>query len=432
MTMTTNASTTFHSHDSALARAVASFCLEGHGPPPAGTRARFPASELWAALASAGSSIWLDTGDVDAIRSLWTREMVALTTNNTLLNKEVQKGIYDRLVPRAAAMLRAADAKLGADVTVLEIAFILNAVHGLSLVRAFDADVSVELHTDLAHDAEASYQYGKRFHAICPERFIVKVPLTPDGLFAARRLRRDGIRVNFTLGFSARQNHLTAVVARPSWVNVFMGRLNSFVIDHGLGDGKNVGEKATLASQRVIRRLNKELKQEVRQIGASIRNGQQVFDLAGVDVLTIPTTAAAEFVQLAPAPRDVRDRTAADPPVAMKPGLDAAAEGLDVFWGESASFRDAMSQLGKQDLDRMTGATLRTFLGDHRCGDLFPRFSEEEQVALHKEGKIPSFTRWAERVRRGTASWDGMMTAAALASFAVDQKALDERIRRFL
>ncbi|MCH7646660.1 MAG: transaldolase, partial [Nitrospinae bacterium] len=54
-------------------------------------------------------------------------------------------------------------------------------------MSTFDADVSVELHTNLARDAEVSYQYGKRFHAICPDRFTVKVPLTPEGLIAARR-----------------------------------------------------------------------------------------------------------------------------------------------------------------------------------------------------------------------------------------------------
>ena len=38
--------------------------------------------------------------------------------------------------------------------------------------QTFDADVSVELHTALADDTEASYQYGKRYAAICPDRFI--------------------------------------------------------------------------------------------------------------------------------------------------------------------------------------------------------------------------------------------------------------------
>ena len=37
-----------------------------------------------------------------------------------------------------------------------------------------------------------------------------------------------------------------------------------------------------------------------------------------------------------------------------------------------------------------------------------------------------------DKVDAGEASWDGMLTEAALQSFAEDQKALDDRIRRFL
>jgi hypothetical protein len=42
------------------------------------------------------------------------------------------------------------------------------------------------------------------------------------------------------------------------------------------------------------------------------------------------------------------------------------------------------------------------------------------------------FASWNARVQQGTASWDGILTAAALASFTLDQAALDERIARLL
>ena len=88
-------------HDSPLAKEVAKFCL-AQVTTPQQKRDAFPGSPLWAAVAKTGTSLWLDTGDVDAARELWVRDFVALTTNNTLLNKEVQKGIYDQLVPAAA------------------------------------------------------------------------------------------------------------------------------------------------------------------------------------------------------------------------------------------------------------------------------------------------------------------------------------------
>ena len=126
-------------HDSPLAQEVAKFCLAQVTEPQA-RRDSFPSSPLWAAVTKTGTALWLDTGDVDAARELWVREFTALTTNNTLLNKEVQKGIYDKLVPDAAKLLKAHD--LPQDRRVQEIAFVLNAAHGLQLVRTFDADVS--------------------------------------------------------------------------------------------------------------------------------------------------------------------------------------------------------------------------------------------------------------------------------------------------
>lgn len=416
-------------HDSRLAHDLAQFC-QRHTQVEQASRASFPSSPLWAAAAATGTSLWLDTGDVDAARKLWTREFTALTTNNTLLNKEVQKGLYDALVPDCRRLLTA-QGVTDRQQMVQEIAFVLNAVHGQKLVRTFDADVSVELHTAIADDAEASYQYGKRFHAINPQRFIVKVPLTPAGLLAARRLADDGVRLNFTLGFSARQNWLIAAVARPTWVNVFMGRVNAFLADNRLGDGKNAGEKATLASQRLLRRLAKD-GPRVRQIGASMRSGQQVADLLGLDVFTIPTAAAAEFVQANPAPGTLRDRTGDDPAVVFAPGVDPQRLRLDCFWQADAAFGKATAAVAALDPRSHTGADVVRTLAQHGAGDLFPQFDAEGLRRIAAEGKIPVLGSWQDRVQAGKASWDGLLTAAALASFTADQAALDARIAGLL
>jgi transaldolase len=158
---------------------------------------------IWEEVCSTGTKLWLDTGDMDVASNLWCRQFEALTTNNTLLNKEVQKGLYDNLIKEAASIFRDAATEINKKELILEIAFVLNAYHGLRLVEMFDAHVSVELHTDLGNDIDKSVAYGKRYYEICPERFYVKVPLTPAGLVAARKLGETGIPVNFTLGFSA-------------------------------------------------------------------------------------------------------------------------------------------------------------------------------------------------------------------------------------
>ena len=418
--------TTAPLHDSPLASAVADFC-HGQAPDAPQQRDSFPSSPLWSAVTATGTSLWLDTGDIDAARSLWVREFVALTTNNTLLNKEVQKGIYDELVPSAARLIQDQGGQTR-DV-VQEVAFALNAVHGLKLVRNFDADVSVELHTAISHDAEASYQYGKRFHAICPERFIVKVPLTPAGLLAARRLSDDGIRLNFTLGFSARQNWLIGALAKPTWVNVFMGRINAFLSDNDLGDGKNAGEKATLASQRGLRRLKNQGGADVRQIGASMRNGDQVHDLLGLDVFTMPTGAAQGFVDLAPDAATISDKTGDDPEVQFAANVDVEGDRLTCFWDIDSQFETAAANAAGLDAESATAGDVLSTLADSGAGDLFPQFSAEESQRIAGEGKIPVYQSWVERVRAVPAAGAGALTAAALASFTKDQDALDDRIR---
>ena len=64
----------------------------------------------------------------------------------------------------------------------------VNCRTALRLVGAFDAGVSVELHPAMAHDAGLSVEYGRRYYAVYPERFIIKVPLTPAGFLSAARL----------------------------------------------------------------------------------------------------------------------------------------------------------------------------------------------------------------------------------------------------
>ncbi len=383
---------------------------------------RLPAPEQawWRSIAATGTRPCLDTGDLDEAAVHWCASFAALTTNNTLLNKEVQKGLYDGLVREAAALVK----DLPPAEQVIELAFLLNARHGLRLASRFGGRVSVELHTDLAHDVERSVAYGRRYFAICPEHFIVKIPLTPAGLLSTRQLRAEGIPVNFTLGFGARQNLFAAALAAPSYVNVFLGRLNAYVADNKLGDGVNVGEKATLASQRAVRTRTAARLVPTLQIAASMRSGEQVIALAGVDVHTMPIAAAVGALKTG---GPVRDRTGDDPAVALAAGAEAAV-------GQVWTIGDAERALA-DTLERQPPATpgdLVSRFTEYGLGGLFPRFSAEESAALAADGKIPKHARWAARIAAGTCTIDGLLTAAALASFTADQAALDERIRRLL
>ena len=378
---------------------------------------------LLARLTELGTVLWLDTGDLDEARGIWHSEFNALTTNNTLVNKVVQTGIFDALVPEAAAKIRAAMPDISDEALILEIGFILNCRTALRLIEAFGVHVSVELHPAMAHDIEASVYYGKRYFSICPELFYVKVPLTPEGYCAVARLGDAGVPVNFTLGFSARQNYLAAMFSQPSFVNVFLGRDNAVVSDNKLGDGKYVGEKACLATQRAlieIRKAHPEIK--TRLIAASLRNGGQMRDLAGVDIYTAPPKAAQEFVALDLAPGSLVSQVNKDYPIELNEGLTEESTGLNTLWEVTpafVAFVDACCALGR------TAAT-----GDQlvhaatQAGISFLRpFSPGEAETIKADGKIPELGKWSD------VALDDLMTQSALQSFAVDQQSLDDRIR---
>ncbi|MFP4058117.1 MAG: transaldolase family protein [Candidatus Brocadiia bacterium] len=386
----------------------------------------FDSHPTWRRVRELGTELWLDTGSLEDAGELWTREFAALTTNNTLLNKEVQRGIYDDLIREAANLLRPYG--LSQQELVLEVAFVLNARHGLRLVETFDARVSVEEHTDLAHDVDRAVAVARRYHAICPERFIVKIPLTPAGLLATRRLAREGVAVNHTLGFSARQNYLVARLAQPAYVNVFLGRLGSFVADNRLGEGSYVGEKATLASQAAVRTLRRDRQSPSRQIGASLRQGTQVRDLLGLDVMTMPPRVARDFLQLAPDDHELVDHTSMAYQPALDEDTDPQAAGLDTLWDVGPDLVACADALEQEDLEAFSPADLVGFLHDRGCGDVLPRWSEEQLATSAEEGKIPQLANWRDALAEKTVGLDSLMNLAGLNAFAADQRAMDERV----
>ncbi len=412
--------------DSPLAEALRNHVLEGFSGPGTTTWENNP---TWERLGELGTELWLDTGDVDVAKELWAQEFKALTTNNTLLNREIQKGIYDSRIPGLQSLIREVAPELDNKTVVLETAFALNAIHGLKLVETFGVQVSVELHTDLAHDVKRSVEYGLRYHAISPTHFIVKVPLTAEGLLAARKLSQKGVRINFTLGFSARQNLLIATVANPDYCNVFMGRINAFLIDNGLGDGINAGEKATALSGATMVALRQEGRSKTKQIGASMRGPSQIEDLAGLDVYTMPPQVAKDFLAQEKDPASLERGMDGEFPVSFADGVDAAQNQLEVFWTLDERNQKAIDGVAGLDLDTCGPEDILSVLSETGNEDLLPDFDGPTCKALREAGKIPSYTAWVEGVRAGNLAWDSLLTQAGLLSFSEDQRALDERIQ---
>ena len=377
---------------------------------------------FWEALRDTGTELWLDTGDMDEAEANWTAEMSALTTNNTLLNNEIQKGIYDVFISEAKSIVR----DLPGDERIKEIAFILNARHGLRLAQKFGGLVSVELHTDIAHDINAILNYGRRFHDICPEQFIVKVPYTAEGLIGARLLKDSGVKINFTMEFSARENVLVTRVVRPDYLNVFLGRVGAYMINNKLGDGSGAGEMAVISSQNWVTGLSAENPWQTKLIAASLRNHSQLELLAGTDVFTMPPKVAAAGHKELNGIFSSRIHENYDISI-----FDSARDAhIEKFWEVNNNVLRLSERLSLKV--PATGQELINIAHEEGCGDMFPSLSKEEKGFIASDGKIPVHSRWEQKIRDGKIAPDTLLTLAGLASFTADQKMLDQRIKSII
>ena len=328
----------------------------------------------------------------------------------------------DNDIKRAVGELKSGFSGLEPRELLWETGFVINCRLGLSLVKALGCKVSVELHPDFAHDVEKSVVYGKRYFDVCPEFFYVKGPLTPAGYVATRRLSDAGVPVNFTIGFSARQNYLAALLSHPAYTNVFLGRNNQVVLENGLGSGDYVGERATLASQNAITEIrNGASGTGTKLIAASMRSGRQVIDLAGVDVMTIPPKAVGEFYESTAGPELLDNRLQTE----YEAGLNEGVEQVNVLWDVSGKFKDYASALAAVDPVELSPG-LFVEKAKEAGINFLRRFTDEEIARITQKGKIPKLSDWEG------AALDDLMTESALNSFATDQKALDDRIRSFL
>ncbi len=386
----------------------------------------FDSDPTMARLKETGTELWIDTGDMERARSIWKSELTALTTNNTLANQVVQTGVMDEVIGETVSRLKEVAPGLSQEERVTEIGFVINCRIALRLVRAFKTRVSVELHPSMSRNMERTLEYARRYYRVCPEFFTIKIPLTPEGYLAVRTLREEGMPINFTLGFSARQNYLAARLSNPDYVNVFLGRLNQVVTENSAGSGDMVGEKVTLATQEALINVRKQYSDiSTKLIGASIRSGEQVAFLAGLDVLTIPPAAMEQFANLEQTGL-VESNIGKD----IQPGIDknhSRSARFSTLWEVPDSFIKFVDDLlAETNLDRMSGEELDSFCKE-RGIDLFHPFSAADLKKILDRGKIPVFDDWPEEI-----ALDDLMTQSALQSFTKDQGALDDRVRSFL
>jgi len=149
------------------------------------------------------------------------------------------------------------------------------------ILAEVDGDVSLET---TALEADAMYEQGVALSQLGPNA-VIKVPMTPDGLAAGKRLVNDGIRINVTLVFSPAQAILAAEIGAYI-VSPFLGR-----IDDAASDGMHV--------LRQICEIYDIQGYRTEVLAASLRHPMHVVEaaLAGADIATMPFDVFKKLVK---------------------------------------------------------------------------------------------------------------------------------------
>jgi transaldolase len=149
------------------------------------------------------------------------------------------------------------------------------------ILTEVEGDVSLET---TEPEAGPMYDEGKRLASMGPNA-IVKVPMTPDGLAAGKRLTADGVKINVTLVFSPAQAILAAEIGAYI-VSPFLGR-----IDDAAADGMH--------ALRQITEIYEVQGYQTEVLAASLRHPMHVVDaaLAGADIATLPYDVFEKLVK---------------------------------------------------------------------------------------------------------------------------------------
>ena len=184
--------------------------------------------------------IFLDTADIGEIREVARWGILSgVTTNPTLMSKTSGKS-HEEVIREIADVV---DGPISAETTSL--------------------------------DTAGMVEEGQRFARWHPN-VVVKVPSTPNGWAAVKELKRQDIRTNVTLCFSANQA-LFAALAGAYIISPFVGRLDDISED---------GMQVVRDTVEIYRKHNL----PTLVLAASIRHPVHIIDAAkaGADIATVP------------------------------------------------------------------------------------------------------------------------------------------------
>ncbi len=255
------------------------------------------------------TTVVADTGDFQSIKRYSPEDS---TTNPSLILKAVQKETYQSLLEKTVR-----DNK---DKTTEEIMDRLLVAFGVEILKIVPGRVSTETDARLSFDTEGSIKKGRelialyRENGISPERVLIKIASTWEGIRAAEVLQKEGIRCNMTLMFSLPQA-VACAEAKVQLISPFVGRIYDWYKKQTGTDYQGADDPGVQSVKRIYNYYRK-FGYPTEVMGASFRNTSQIIELAGCDLLTISPELLQKLSESdAPVTRKLSPELAMDDPV---------------------------------------------------------------------------------------------------------------------
>ena len=250
------------------------------------------------------TTVVADTGDIDAIAQYRPTDT---TTNPSLLLQAAAKPEYAEIVKTAKANC------IGIDETLDAIAV----GFGLEILKLIPGRISTEVDARLSFDRDATIARAEGLIArydragIDPDRVLIKIASTWEGIAAAEQLEKRGIHCNLTLLFSFAQA-VRCADAGVTLISPFVGRILDWYKQTEGRDAYAPDEDPGVRSVTAIYNYFKKFGYATEVMGASFRNIGEITELAGCDLLTIAPSLMDELASNeAPMPRKLDAANAA-------------------------------------------------------------------------------------------------------------------------
>jgi transaldolase len=237
-----------------------------------------------------------DTGDFESIKEFKPQDA---TTNPSLIYAATQKQQYFHLLDEVLADRKKSG--LSGAAQIEDIIEHLLVKFGCEILKIVPGRVSTETDARYSFDTEGSICKARQLiklyqeRGIGPERVLIKIASTWEGLNAAEQLQKEGIKCNLTLLFSLPQA-VRAAEAKVQLISPFVGRIYDWYKKENKRDYTGA-EDPGVQSVTEIYTYYKKFGIATEVMGASFRNTGQIRELAGCDCLTISPELMEELAK---------------------------------------------------------------------------------------------------------------------------------------